>query len=181
MDSLHLFTIPKWIPSKLPAEVWAIIFCWKWRLEMKDIHRFLIKKMSNIHTYSIQGLNNYYDYRRGFYNVAKKFGYTNESERSWVDVMYHQTESSFPLHELNMYTGNYWLKVDNSINYKYPKSILIMVYNKCGIELLFPYSMNFSPDGYGIIKLYEHVKNDLDIDCSKNTTYHQMKKLCQSI
>ena len=45
MDSLHLFTIPKWLPdNKLPSEIWAIIFCWKWRLEMKDIFKQLPKK-----------------------------------------------------------------------------------------------------------------------------------------
>jgi hypothetical protein len=38
MDSLHLFTIPRWLPENLPPELWAIIFYWKWRLEMKDIH-----------------------------------------------------------------------------------------------------------------------------------------------
>jgi hypothetical protein len=37
MDSLPLFTIPKWLPYTIPPELWAIIFSWKWRLEMKDI------------------------------------------------------------------------------------------------------------------------------------------------
>ena len=45
MDSLHLFTIPKWLPVKLPAELWAIIFYWKWRLEMKDIQNELSDKL----------------------------------------------------------------------------------------------------------------------------------------
>ena len=43
MNSLHLFTIPKWLPNNiLPPEIWAIIFCWKWRIEMKDIHKELL-------------------------------------------------------------------------------------------------------------------------------------------
>ena len=37
MDTLHLFTIPKWLPVTLPQELWAIIFYWKWRLEMNAI------------------------------------------------------------------------------------------------------------------------------------------------
>ena len=44
METLHLFTIPKWLPSYIPQELWTIIFHWKWRLEMKDIHRDLIDK-----------------------------------------------------------------------------------------------------------------------------------------
>jgi hypothetical protein len=46
MNSLHLFTIPKWFPNNIPTELWVIIFYWKWKLEMKDIHRFLIDKIS---------------------------------------------------------------------------------------------------------------------------------------
>lgn len=44
MDSLHLFTIPKWLPNTLLPEIWAIIFHWKWKLEMKDILKQLPKK-----------------------------------------------------------------------------------------------------------------------------------------
>jgi hypothetical protein len=47
MDSLHLFTIPKWLPNILLPELWTIIFCWKWRLEMKDIHKVLIPEVLN--------------------------------------------------------------------------------------------------------------------------------------
>ena len=46
MDSLHLFTIPKWLPDNiLSPELWAIIFHWKWRLEMKDIQNILLDKL----------------------------------------------------------------------------------------------------------------------------------------
>lgn len=42
LDTFHLFTIPKWLPSNtLLPELWAIIFHWKWRLELKDIHKQL--------------------------------------------------------------------------------------------------------------------------------------------
>lgn len=37
LDIFHLFAIPEWLPAEIPAELWAIIFHWKWRLEMKDI------------------------------------------------------------------------------------------------------------------------------------------------
>ena len=51
MDSLHLFTIPNWLPYNIfPPEIWAIIFWWKWLLDMKDIHKVLIEKTSNIYT-----------------------------------------------------------------------------------------------------------------------------------
>ena len=48
MDSLHLFTIPKWLLYTLLPEIWAIIFHWKWRLEMIDIHKVLLDKTSTI-------------------------------------------------------------------------------------------------------------------------------------
>ena len=49
MDSLHLFTIPKWLPNTLLPEIWAIIFYWKWRLEMKDIHETFFEQMKRTH------------------------------------------------------------------------------------------------------------------------------------
>jgi hypothetical protein len=50
MDTHHLFTIPSWLPDTLPPELWAIIFHWKWRLEMKDIHTVLIEKLKYRYT-----------------------------------------------------------------------------------------------------------------------------------
>ena len=50
MDSLHLFTIPKWLPDTIPLELWAIILSWKWRLEMKDIHKEFYLKMKDYST-----------------------------------------------------------------------------------------------------------------------------------
>ena len=51
MDSLHLFTIPKWLPDTLLPELWAIVFNWKWRLEMKDIHKELVLQIPNEERY----------------------------------------------------------------------------------------------------------------------------------
>ena len=48
MDSHGLFTIPKWLPANIPPELWAIIFYWKWKFEMKDIHKTLIDKISSM-------------------------------------------------------------------------------------------------------------------------------------
>ena len=173
MDSLHLFKIPKWLPNTLLPEIWAIIFYWKWRLEMKDINRVLIEKTSNIHTFCISWtcLN----YKNILSDVALRLGYNVSHYHVWS-----------PPDELNLYTGDYWIKYDDYLSndvvcWSIPQPKLVTVYNKCGIELLFPYSMNFAPDGYGHIKLYEHLKNNLNKDCSENTTFLEMKKLCQSI
>jgi hypothetical protein len=172
MDSLHLFTIPKWLPYNIPKELWVIIFCWKWRLEMKDIHKALIEKNRNIHTCYISPRP--HAYKNILYQTACRLGYNVSHNHVW-----------FPSDELNMYTGNYWIKYDDYLSKGNPLACnqpkLVTVYNKCGIELLFPYSMNFSPFGFDYIKLYEHLKNNLNIDCSENTTYLEMKKLCQSI
>jgi len=171
MDSLHLFTIPKWLPDNiLQPELWAIIFCWKWKLEMNDIHKALIEKRGDILTGYLPTPRSGYKYKNILYKVARRLGY---------NVSYFHVWS--PSDELNLYTGNYWVKYDDILSLPFPQPKLVTVYNKCGIELLFPYSMNFAPDGYGHIKLYEHLKNNLNIDCSENTTYLEMKKLCQSI
>jgi hypothetical protein len=45
LDTLHLFTIPDWLPD-LPSEIWAIIFYWKWRYEMKDIQHQMLNIMT---------------------------------------------------------------------------------------------------------------------------------------
>ena len=63
MDSLPLYTIPKWLPKKLmwtlsnlPGQSdtvnnhWTIIFWWNWRLEMKDIHKEFYLKMKDYRT-----------------------------------------------------------------------------------------------------------------------------------
>ena len=50
MDSLPLFTIPKWLPKQLLPELWSIIFWWKWRLEIIDIHKELYLKMKYYRT-----------------------------------------------------------------------------------------------------------------------------------
>ena len=172
MDSLHLFTIPKWLPSHIPQEIWTIIFCWKWRLEMKDINRVLIEKTSNIHTFCISWTCS--NYKKILSDVALKFGYNVSHNHFWS-----------PPDELNLYTGDYWIKYDDFSNdgdcWSISQPKLVTVYNKCGIELLFPYSMNFAPDGYGHIRLYEHLKNNLNIDCSENTTFLEMKKLCRTV
>ena len=49
MDNLPLFTIPKWLPPNLPQELWAIIFHWKWKIEIRHIHTQLLK--TNIYTF----------------------------------------------------------------------------------------------------------------------------------
>ena len=178
MDSLHLFTIPKWLPLHIPPEIWTIIFCWKWRLEMKDIHKTLIEKRRNSHKFYIYEVGREFarsNYKRILYKLAQRLGYNVSQYHVWS-----------PSDELNMYTGDYWIKYDDYLSndvvcWSIPQPKLVTVYNKCGIELLFPYSMNFAPDGYGHIKLYEHLKNNLNKDCSENTTFLEMKKLCQSI
>ena len=138
MDSLHLFTIPKWLPDNiLPPELWTIIFCWKWRLEMKDINRVLIEKTSNIHTYRVRPYSlacHCLDYKNILSDVALRLGY-NVSQ-------YHLRR---PSDELNMYTGDYWIKYDDYISndgdcWSISQPKLVTVYNKCGIELLFPYT-----------------------------------------
>ena len=127
---------------------------------MKDIHKLLIEKRSNILTCYIPPLFRW-DYKSIFSKVSRMLGYTNHGS--------HYPVWS-PLDERNMYTGNYWLKYDD-FSKVLPEPKLVTVYNKCGIELLFPYSMNFSPFGYGYIKLCEHLKNNLYIDCPKNLDY----------
>ena len=175
MDSLHLFTIPKWLPSHIPQEIWTIIFCWKWRLEMKDIHKALIEKLDNTLTRALNPKYGTYDYINILYKVVRMFaGYNVSHNHVWS-----------PSDELNLYTGNFWVKYDDFSNdgdcWSISQPKFVKVYNKCGIELLFPYSMNFAPDGYGYIKLYEHLKNNLGIDCTENTTYLEMKKLCRTV
>ena len=59
MDNLPLFTIPKWLPPNLPQELWAIIFHWKWKIEIRHIHTQLLK--TNIYTFfSGQHIRNKY-------------------------------------------------------------------------------------------------------------------------
>ena len=160
MDKHHLFRIPRWLPKNLPPELWSIIFYWKWRLEMKNIHKVLIEKRCNILT--CRTAQWFYNYKRILANVAQRAGYTNTDFNNsfWSS-----------LDERNMYTGNYWIKYDD-LSMAFPQQKLVTVYNKCGIEQLFPYSMNFSPFGTnGYIKLYNHLTKNLNIVCPKNLDY----------
>ena len=83
MDSLHLFTIPKWLPNTLLPEIWTILFCWKWRLEMKDINRVLIEKTSNIHTCCISWTW-FCDYKNILSDVALRLGYNVSHNHVWI-------------------------------------------------------------------------------------------------
>jgi len=143
---------------------------------MKDIHKAPIEKLDNTLTRPLNpthGLSD--DYINILYKVVRRFaGYNVSHNHVWS-----------PSDELNLYTGDFWVKYDEFVSKdgwaegRSPK--WVKVYNKCGIELLFPYSMNFSPDGNGHIKLCEHLKNNLNIDCSENTSYNEMKKLCRTV
>ena len=134
MDSLHLFTIPKWLPLHIPPELWAIIFHWKWRLEMKDIHKELINKVKEyINTRSIIDNPN--------------CGYIIKN---------------------NKYQGDYWLR------YVPDECILVSVNAKCGIELLnwrgrevHRCNMVSCSVFRSNETLYEHLTENLGIDCPK--------------
>jgi hypothetical protein len=169
MDSLHLFPIPIWLPDKLFPELWAIIFFWKWKLEMKDIHKVLTEKTSNIYTYYIDENDENIELRPHFPD-----NYDFWHTREW--------------HTRDWYTGNYWIKFEVSyegVNEgELPSSDgpqLITVYTKCGIELMYPFSQYFGPDWYGYINLCEHLKENLGIDCPKNLNYKDIIKLCLTV
>ena len=159
MDSLYLFTIPKWLPYNIPPELWAIIFCWKWKLEMKDIHKALIEKTSNIHTnYVVDDIENYL------------MGY------SFYDI--HPDRNS----------GNDWVKSELSyegVKEGDPPfsngSEIVKVYPKCGIELILPSFGMFYCILNDISGIRSYLATNLGINCQKNTTYYQMIKLLRTI
>ena len=158
MDTLHIFTIPKWFPYNIPPELWAIIFCWKWKLEMKDIHRVLIEKTSNIHT-------NYVD----------------------NDIKNHIIGYSFYDLYTDRNSGNNWVKLELSyegVKEGEPPCSngpeLVTVYPKCGIELILP---SFG-DEFSILNirgLRSYLATNLGINCRKNTTYYEMMKLLRTV
>jgi hypothetical protein len=107
MDSLHLFTIPKWLPNNiLPPELWAIIFCWKWRLEMKSINRrfngilkvkhyMVRRKMCRFSfEYTITGNNLISASRKDImkvYNKKKKYGnWINIVPKCGIEFLHHK-------------------------------------------------------------------------------------------
>ena len=174
MDSLHLFAIPKWLPHNIPHELWAIIFHWKWRLEMKNILNALIEKRSKNY---ISDIPRDCDYKHLLYEVAVEFGYTNDNTyNNWSPNGLYNIWS--PSDELNVYTGNYWLKYEIDW-WGAHLTRLVIVNNRCGIELLFPNSANISPVGHHFFRT--HLKNNLDIDSPEYTTYPEMMKLCMTV
>ena len=142
---------------------------------MKDIHKALIEKRDALDLAHPLVPNRGWNYKKILSEVARRLGYNVSHYHVWS-----------PSDELNMYTGDYWIKYDDYLSndgdcWSISQPKLVTIYNKCGIELLFPYSMNFDPDGYGHIKLYEHLKNNVGIDCTENTTFLEMKKLCRTV
>ena len=156
MDSLHLFTIPKWLPNTLLPELWAIIFYWKWRLEMKVIHTELIYKVKEyINTHSIIDNPN--------------CGYIIKN---------------------NKFQGNYWLRYipDHDLPNGPWELELVSVNAKCGIELLnwrgrevHRYNMMSCPIFHSIHTLYEHITENLGLECSENLNYIDMMKLLRTV
>jgi len=154
MDSLHLFTIPKWLPYNIPPELWAIIFCWKWRLELKDIHKALIKKTSTINTSLID-----YD---GVPWLPQRTAIRLTTGNYWFVTKYDSFERVVGINEK---CGIELLNWSKNIHprYQFYKTKEGRSIFRCEENLQF------------------HLKENLGIICPKNTTYLEMIKLLRTV
>ena len=160
MDSLHLFTIPKWLPDNiLPTELWAIIFHWKWRLEMKRNHKDIILK--SIHK-----------------ELALKLAYEARYlpvTNGGVRMNGSCDESILPLEvEYSYISGDYlyaWLG-----HPRFHEDIIIKP--KCGIELL---NRNSSVLKGTHKNLYKYLTENLGLVCSKTLDWNKMVKLSRTV
>jgi len=160
MDSLHLFTIPKWIPENiLPSELWTIIFCWKWRLEMRSFHKKIILK--SIHKeLSLKIPTDEPRYLGATFGVK-------------MNGLYD--EAILPLEgEYSYISGDYlstWLG--------HPRfNEVIIIKPKCGIELL---NRNSSVLKGTHKNLYKYLTENLGLVCSKTLDWNKMVKLLRTV
>ena len=159
-ESLHLFTIAPWLLNNiLPKELWEFIFHCKRRLEMrersielKDIHEGLIE---------INGMF---------------------ITRSIID-----SPSCEYIIKHNKHQGNYWLKLELS-DLDWGCWELVSVNARCGVELLnwrgrdvHRHNMVSCPVFRNNDTLYEHLTENLGIDCADNLNYNDMMKLLRTV
>jgi hypothetical protein len=155
MDSLHLFTIPKWIPDNiLPLELWAIIFCWKWRLEMKDILKQLPKKNGTEYI------------RDDVYRSLSLSG------NYWLKCLSGNHWLKFRNHPGLSYGWHYPIDVTEKCG------IELLNYKDFPIH---KYGMNTFPIFCSTLTLHRHLQKNLGIKCSRKLDYKSMLKLLRNV
>ena len=154
LDTLATFNLPKYMLELLPIELWAIIYRWKHRLEIKDCLKEAIHYRRLIHTDFC--LETCFDHKiepaghgddHGFGGFSDKYGFYTG------DIWY---QNIFPKGKLRgMYASNHW---QGRVN----------VNPRCGIELI-PGSKYWN-----VIGCKESVRNhaieNLGLKCPKSWT-----------
>ena len=153
MDTLHIFTIPNWLPPYIPPELWTIIFCWKWRLEMTsilhEIHWSGIGEETYCGAVACRQRRTYYPNKVFCYNLHE----------------YINTGNKFTVFNGSRDIGN---RID--------------IVPKCGIKFLLDQSevpRNWTYGDYCV--LHKHITVDLGIACLDTTEWMDMIKLLRTV
>lgn len=142
MNTPHLFTIPEWLPNTLLPEIWAIIFHWKWRLEMKEILKELVFKMRDYSTKPY--------FENCIYTQTENCIYGNRwlrTEKFWSDNNSWPYLNSIPKYNKSLYNNNNYPYncrelgrcISSACRRRRPPShpgIYVDVKPKCGIEFM---------------------------------------------
>ena len=152
MDSLHLFTIPKWLPNTLLPEIWAMIFRWKWRLEMREI--------CNTKTL----------YKIAFYASS----YLPGLQFCPYTKMTHYSGNKWYVRTCNIYDSY------EPIRYVRPRCGIELIYEwfhswPIGLAPLGLSHFNNTKT------LHKHMSENLNIECSENLKLKEMMKLLRTV
>jgi len=155
MDSLHLFTIPNWLPDNIPSELWAIIFYWKWKYEMENIYTELLDKTSKIHTKNI-------DFDKFICDgIARNNKFQGDYWFTYHYIIPFKEENGNHLTEVNVKCG-----------------IEILNYYHTGYKYYYPIVCRvFVNKNY----LHKHLQENLGITCSQTLDYKDMIQLLRTV
>lgn len=179
MDSLHMFSLPYWIPSNsLLPELWAIIFSWKWRLEMKVINKELLAyKKLQLKKNRVQEFcpfSNTKGYRGNIwtYKLNPKL-----SGHKAVHIGNKQTVIAYPRCGIKLIDihPRHGLIIAYQIRYQYHNRLI----PPTSVERALDWTKIMFKTGEN--GLYKHIIEDLGINCPPNIPCREMMKLLRTV
>ena len=167
MDNLHIFTIPKWLPTNiLSHELWAMIFCWKWRLEMKDILIELLYlskvqcKKSKEHEFCPFSNTNGFRGNTWSYKLKKKKKKVFVNPKCGIKLIYTDPRHGIIIAaQLRNYIGANGLHIAYNLAIQWTNILFVN----------------------GKKELYKHIIKDLGINCPQHMPCHEMLKLLLTV
>ena len=141
----HTFSLPSWMFDIFPPEIWAIIYKYKYQIEMKPI------------------ISEFMWYKKRRYNTA----YSRDHDDKYYVCLGHNKYVRVPGTNPNEWTIEYRRRKN-----EWPDKRLVRVLDKCGIEWFGDSTMDIHMDTKETLR--RHIIEDLGLKCAKSWKREKM-------